>query len=200
MYLDSRHSGFILLFPPTFYDPELKRIYKTYVKQMLLPYETLDDFMSSTVQQIAFPGWDMNMPRQIRPLGAEQDFKSAKPIKDLVDREVTVTFQIVDGFVNYFVFLDNALRYLDFNNNKQYFDVMRLGWLSREGFLLGYMDMRKVILHGMSNFKLSYASMAQEFNTFDAKFKFNDWNITALVEDFSPVPITEGPLSYEHYS
>ena len=130
----------------------------------------------------------------------EQDFKSAKPIKDLVDREVTVTFQIVDGFVNYFVFLDNALRYLDFNNNKQYFDVMRLGWLSREGFLLGYMDMRKVILHGMSNFKLSYASMAQEFNTFDAKFKFNDWNITALVEDFSPVPITEGPLSYEHYS
>lgn len=203
MYLDSRHSSFILLFPPTFWDPELKDIYKTYVKQMLLPYETLDDFMSSTVQQIAFPGWDMNMPQQIRKYGKEQDFKSAKPIEDLMEREMTVTFQIVDGFVNYFVFLDNAMRYLDFKggNEKQYFDVMRLGWLSREGFLLGYMDMKKVVLHGMSNFKLSYAAMAQEFNTFDAKFKFNDWNIVSLMKDFNPVPLTEGtPASNNHYT
>ena len=199
MYLDSRHSGFILLFPPDFYDPELKKSYKTYVKQMLLPYDTLDDFMSSTVQAVAFPGWDMNMPQQQRKYGAEQDFKNAKQVKDLFEREMTVTFQIVDGFVNYFLFLDNALRYLDFNNKKQYFEVMRLGWLSREGFLLGYMDLKKVILHGMSNFKLSYSNMSQEFTTFDAKFKFNDWNIVSLVEDFKPAPIYEGPLTYQNY-
>lgn len=190
MYLDSRHSGFILLFPPDFFDPELKRVYKTYVKQMLLPYETLDDFMSSSVQSISFPGWDMTMPQQIRKYGKEQDFKSAKPIEDLMEREMTVTFQIMDGFVNYFIFLDNALRYLNFMNRTQYFDIMRLGWLSREGFLLGYMDMRMSVLHGMSGFKLSYGSMNQEFNTFEAKFKFNDWEITPLVEDFKPMPIT----------
>lgn len=199
MYLDSRHSGFLLLWPPTFYADELKKVYKSYVKQMLMPYETLDDFMSSTVQQIAFPGWDMTMPQQIRKYGAEQDFKNAKQVKDLIEREMTVTFQIVDGFVNYFIFLDNAIRYLDFQNKTQYFDVMRLGWLSREGYLLGYMDLRKVVLHGMSNFKLSYAAQGQEFNTFDAKFKFNDWNIVALMEDFNPVPVTDNPRSWQNY-
>lgn len=199
MYLDSRHSGFILLFPPTFFDPVLKKIYKSYVKQMMLPYETLDDFMSSTVQQASFPGWDMSMPRQIRKYGAEQDFKNAKQVKDLFEREITVTFQIVDGWMNYFIFIDNALRYLDFENKTQYFDVMRLGWLSREGYLLGYMDMRKVILHGMSGFKLSYSAQAQEFNTFDVKFKFNDWNIISLVEDFKPVPITNTMTNIKTY-
>lgn len=165
----------------------------------MIPYETLDDFMSSTVQQVAFPGWNMSMPQQIRKYGAEQDFKNAKQVKDLIEREMTVTFQIVDGFVNYFLFMDNAIRYLDFNNNEQYFDVMRLGWLSREGFLLGYMDLRKVILTGMSGFKLSYSSTGQEFNTFDAKFKFNDWNIMSMIEDFTPVPISEGTADYERY-
>ena len=147
--------------------------------------------MSSTVQQVSFPGWDMNLAKQIRKYGKEQEFKSSKPVEDLFEREMTVTFQIVDGFVNYFIFLDNAIRYLELQNKTQYFDVMRLGWLSREGYLLGYMDMRKVILHGMSNFKLSYAAQAQEFNTFEAKFKFNDWTITALMEDFNPVPIMD---------
>lgn len=199
MYLDSRHSSFILLFPPTFYDSELKTRYKSYVKQMLLPYETLDDFMSSTVQQISFPGWDMTMPQQTRKYGKEQDFKNAKPVEDLIEREMTVTFHIVDGFVNYFIFLDNAIRYLDFRNRTQYFDVMRLGWLSREGHLLGYMDMKMVVLHGMGGFKMSYAAQAQEFNTFDAKFKFNDWDLVSLVEDFKPVPITNSATSWQNY-
>ena len=199
MYLDSRHSGFILLFPPTFYDPELKSTYKTYVKQMLLPYETLDDFMSSTVQQISFPSWDMNMALQIRKYGKEQNFKGSKPVEDLFDREFTVTFQITDGFVNYFIFLDNAVRYLDFRNRTQYFDVMRLGWLSREGYLLGYMDFLKVVMHGMSGFKLSYAAQAQEFNTFDAKFKFNDWRMVSLMDDFNPLPITNDAVRTQSY-
>ena len=139
MYLDSRNSSFILLFPPTFFDPELKKTYKSYVKQMLLPYETLDDFMSSTVQSLEFPGWDLDVVNQYRKYGKEQSFKGSKPIEDMLTRELTVKFQVVDGFTNYFIFLDNALRYLDFKNDeaKQYFDVMRLGWMTREGYLLG---------------------------------------------------------------
>jgi hypothetical protein len=198
MYLDSRNSSFILLFPPTFFDPELKSVYKSYVKQMLLPYETLDDFMSSTVQSIEFPGWDMDMANQTRKYGKEQSFKGSKPIEDLLTRELTVKFQVVDGFTNYFIFLDNALRYLDFKNDetKQYFDVMRLGWMTREGYLLGYIDLRKVVLHGMSGINLSYAAQSQEFTTFEAKFKFNDWQIVSLMESFDPSPITENPNAW----
>ena len=195
MYLDSRNSSFILLFPPTFFDPELKKLYKSYVKQMLLPYETLDDFMSSTVQSLDFPGWDMSMVNQTRKFGKEQSFKDATPIEDLLERELTVTFQLIDGFTNYFIFLDNAIRYLDFKNgaSKQYFDVMRLGWMTREGYLLGYIDLRKLVLHGMSGIKLSYAAQSQEFTTFEAKFKFNDWQIVSLMESFEPSPLTENP-------
>lgn len=189
------------MFPPTFFNPALKETYKSYVKQMLLPYETLDDFMSSSIQSISFPGWDMSMPQQTRKYGKEQDFKSAKPVEDLLEREMTVTFQITDGFVNYFIFMDNAVKYLDFRNESKnmYFDVMRLGWLSREGYLLGYIDMKMVVLHGMSNFKLSYAAQAQEFNTFDAKFKFNDWELVPLMESFNPVPITNSATSWRNY-
>lgn len=195
MYLDSRHSGFILLFPPTFYGEDIKKRYKSYVKQMLLPYENVDDFMSSTVQQVSFPGFDMVTAQQTRMYGKQQDYKSAKPVEDLIERSLTVTFQITDGFVNYFIFFDNAIKYLYLGNSTQYFDIMRLGWLSREGWMLGHVDFIQVTLTGMSGFKLSYSAMGHEFNTFDAKFKFNDWRVSVMNESFNPVPAAQDGLA-----
>jgi len=143
----------------------------------MLPYDSVEDYISSTIQSIEFPGWEMDMPQQRRLLGAEQDFRSSKSVKDLFKRDFTITFQLADGFLNYFIFLENAINYLDFTQPEQYFDLMKLGMLNNEGFLVSHIDFRKVVLRGMSNVQLSHSAVSQEFNTFEATFTYNDWRL-----------------------
>jgi len=178
MILNQRLNNFILLFPNTFFYSEIQERYNAYHKQMLLPYDRLDDFMSSTISSIDFPGWDMGMVRQTRMHGAEQDFKNAKPIKDLVERQFNVEFKLSDAFINYFIFYDNALQYLDFNNKQQYFDGFRIVLLNNEGYAMIFLDLHKVILTGMTNFKMAYSKNEPIMNTFTAKFTYNDWDLT----------------------
>ena len=187
MILNQRLNNFILLFPNTFYTDEIKERYKAYHKQLLLPYDKIEDFMSSTVQSVNFPGWDMGMVRQTRMHGAEQDFKNAKPIKDLQPRKMDVEFKLSDAFLNYFIFYDNALSFLDFNNKQQYFDGFRIVLLNNEGYALIFLDLHKVILHGQSDYKLAYNKNEPLFNTFTAKFTYNDWDLTLNHDMVSPI-------------
>lgn len=178
MLLNVKRNAFIFLFHPEFFSAEIKQKYKdNYLNQLLLPYDDVDSFISSTIQEIEFPGWDMNLPTQVRMHGKKQEFKSSIPVEDLFKREFTIKFKITDGFLNYFMFLENAIHYLNFKNKQQYFPVMKLGLLNNEGFLLSSIDMKMVILKGMSQITLSHSAVAQEFNTFEAKFNYSDFQL-----------------------
>ena len=69
MLLNSRQNGFIFSFPPDFFRERVKEKYKKYYQSLILPYDSIDDFMASTVQTIDFPGWTMAPTEQIRLLG-----------------------------------------------------------------------------------------------------------------------------------
>lgn len=177
MILNARNNGFAFFFPPNFFAPEIQEKYKKYFQSLILPYDTIEDFMSSTVQQIEFPGWDMNLTAQTRTLGKRQEFKSSKPIEDLFKRQFTITFKMSDAFLNYFIFLDNALNFLDFDNRNQSLDPMRLSLLNNEGYLVSSIVFNKPILFGQDGIKLSYSSVTPEFKTFTAKFNYLDFDL-----------------------
>lgn len=187
MILNQRLNNFVVLFPANFFSDEIKERYASYHKQLLLPYDTIEDFMTSTIQTVTISGWDMEMVQQIRMHGAEQEFKSAKPIKDLLTRNMEIEFKLSDAFLNYFIFYDNALSYLDFENKQQYFDSFRIALLNNEGYALVFLDMHKIVLHGMSEFNMSYAKNEPLFNTWKAKFKYNDWDLTVNYDAFKPL-------------
>ena len=183
MLLNQRQNTFLVLFPATFFSTSLQDKYKFYKKQLIIPYTGLDDFISSTVKSVDFPGWSMDLVRQTRMLGAQQDFKNAVPVKDLMNRKFTLTFRLTDGYLNYFMFLQNAIDYLDLRNKELYFDDFKFLLLNNEGYLIGHIDFHMLVLHGMSDTKLDYGNMERNFSTFSADFTFNDWNLTLLYND-----------------
>ena len=182
MILNVRNNSFVFLFPENFFSDNIKEKYKSYYQSLILPYDSIDDFMSSTVQSIDFPAWYMELAQQTRPLGKKQEYKSSKPLKDLFTREITLTMKISDAYLNYFIFLENALEFLDFSNKQQTLSPLRLMLLSNEGYSVSSIIFNKPILKSQTGIKLSYNSVTPQFNTFEIKFQYYDFKLEV---DFS---------------
>lgn len=178
MILNSRNNSFALFLPPDFFAEEIKEKYKKYYQSLILPYDTIEDFMSSTIQSIDFPGWNMQPVGQTRILGKKQDYKNSTPIPDLFTREFSITFKMTDSFLNYWIFLDNAYNYLDFSNKtSDYLSPIRLSFLSNEGYLVSSVVFNKPILKSQDGISMSYSSVSPNFNTFKVSFAYFDFDI-----------------------
>jgi len=180
--LNSRQNSFAFLFPPTFFSDEVKEKYKDYYKNQLLPFDRIDEFMSFTIQQIDFPGWEMTPVQQVRVKGKRQEYKSSKPIEDLFQRTFTLTFKLTDAFLNYFIWLDNSLAFNNFETKDQYTDPMRLILLNNEGYIVSSVVFDKPFMIKQSGLPLSQSSITPEFNTFSVTFQYFRFKIEVLFD------------------
>ena len=86
--------------------------------------------------------------------------------------------QNTDKYADYFIFLENSLKYLDFSNRDQpTFSPMRLSLLDNEGYLVSSIIFKRPILKSQDGFKLSYSSSTPDFKTFTAKFAYFDFDV-----------------------
>jgi len=158
MLLNVRQNGFVLSFPPDFFAPEIKEKYKQYFQSLILPYDTIEEFMSSTVQSINWPGWTMQTVAQTRLLGKQQEYKSSKQVVDQFSREFTITFKMTD-------------------TKERTFSPMRLSLLDNEGYLVSSIIFKNPILTSQDGFNLSYSTNTPDFKTFTAKFSYFTFDI-----------------------
>ena len=177
MILNARQNGFIFFFPPDYFAEAVKEKYKKYYQSLVLPYDTIEDFMSSTIQTVEFPAWSMTPVQQTRTLGKKQEYKSSTQVVDNFTRKFTITFKMTDSYLNYFIFLDNALNFLDFNNKTQVFSPMSLCLLNNEGYLVSNVVFNDPFLVSQDGIKLSYSSAAPDFKTFTATYQYFDFKI-----------------------
>lgn len=178
MLLNVRQNGFIFSFPPDYFYPEIKEKYKKYYQSLILPYDSINDFMSSTIQSIDFPAWQMDPTVQTRLYGKKQEYKNAVQPVDLFTREFSITFKLTDAYLNYFIFLENSLKFLDFSNSENpTFSPMRLSLLDNEGYLVSSIIFKRPVLKSQEGFKLSYSAATPDFKTFTVKFAYFDFDI-----------------------
>jgi hypothetical protein len=184
--------------PADFFNDEVQKKYEKYYRSLLLPYNNLDDFMVSTIQGINFPGFKSTLLTQVNPLGKIQERQSAKPIEDQFERSLTLTFKLSDAFLNYFIFLDNALNYLSplnvtkenmqnslgvaqskavVNSNHPFFKPIRLTLLNNEGYAVASIVLNRPMLTSLSEMKLSYSSNTPQFQTFTATFQYYNFDL-----------------------
>ena len=101
--------------------------------------------------------------------------------------------------LNYFVFLDNALNYLDpanvspestdkslgqalsvspvKNANHPYFEPIRLTLLNNEGYAVSSIIFNRPQLKSLSEMNLSYSSITPQFTTFSATFQYYNFDL-----------------------
>jgi hypothetical protein len=178
MIINSRSSNFIFNFPRGFFDKDIEDKYLPYVKRNPLPFDTVHTMMNAHVQSVTFPSLSMEPVSQTRKFGKEQNYKNSKPVYDLFTRDMTVTMKALDGYINYWIFMENALKYLEvLEENPPYFDDLNIDFLNQEGHIIMTARFNKLVLTGISEIQLSYSDNQPEFKTFDATFRFNKMDL-----------------------
>lgn len=174
MLLNSRQNGFIFNFPKGFFSESLEKKYHGYVKRMPIPYDTLRDFMNSTIQQVSFPTFQsIDNVEQVRPGGYKQNYKSSTNIQNLIQRNFNVSFKLGEGFINYWIMYESIVNFLDFNNPDQVLPDLTLRLLDHEGIIMSTVQFQQPIYTSLSEAQLNYSSTTPQFSIFSVGFRCN---------------------------
>jgi hypothetical protein len=179
MIINSRSTNFWFLWGKSFFPEAVVTKYTPYIKRHYTPYDSMDNFMSSSIQSLTFPTLTMDPVQQTRLYGKKQEYKSSVPVKDLINREITLTMKSFEGYINYWIFMETMLAYLDFAEPtpKMYFDDFQLRLLDQEGRVVNSCAFKGVYFKGLSEISLSYSDNNPEFRTFNATFGYFEMKI-----------------------
>lgn len=178
MILNSRSNLYNLKFPRTFIPKEVVDKYYDYLNRM--PGNVIQDpidYINYSIQGISLPGISFDPIEQSPNDGTITYKRGFTPIQNLINRELTVTMQLLDGFINYWILTDTLLYYYDRSNTKPYLDDLKLQILDAEGMHIMSVVFEKPIMTGINDLELNMASNIADFTTFDCTFVYNKFKL-----------------------
>lgn len=173
MLLNSRSSSYYFVFPRGFFPQQVVDKYKPYVYKQPFQYDNIPAFINSTIQSVSFPSMNIDSVEQVRKLGKRVAYKSSTPVQDLFTREFNIDFRCVEGFTNYWIFLETVLFFLNFKNDQLFIQDFPLRLLDNDGNIITTVRFKEVILTSFSELQLNYTQNNYQANTFSVGFKCN---------------------------
>lgn len=183
MILNSLNNQFIIRFPKNFFYTEIHKKWDPVIKRLKLPYENLEDFMNASVQSLNFPSVDLNFVEQ-----GQQQFRIAyrggKELEPVFDKNLTLTFKLSEGFITYWILFEQIELFMRvYDVKKPFWDPMYVSFLDHHGFELVAFSFEQIIPTNLSQFDISYATTAAEFNTFTLNLRYNRFKIKSRLND-----------------
>jgi hypothetical protein len=182
MILNSLNNQFVVQFPPGFFYPSVVEKWTPVVNRMKLPYESLEDFINSCVQSITFPSVELPPVEQGQGQYKIQ-YRPGKNLEALVEKNLTVTFKLSEGFISYWILFEQIEKFLDYQNTAPFWPPMYVSFLDHKGFELVAFSFEKIIPLNLGQFEISYAQTAAEFNTFTMLLRYNRWHIDRRIDN-----------------
>ena len=183
MILNSRNNLYDFRFPRKFVPEEVANKYKSYLNK--IPGSLLAepiDYINYSIQGINVPGISFDPITQADNDGTTRYHRGAVPIQNTIQREFTVTMQLLDGFINYWIMMDTLLYYYARSTKEPYTQPLTLRILDAEGSSVAYMEFQKPIMNSINELSLNMAQNVAEFNTFEVSFFYNKLDLRLEIE------------------
>jgi hypothetical protein len=164
-------------FPKDFFYPEVRERWTPVVKRLKLQYQSLEDFFNASVQSVTFP--EVRLDPVIQ--GQSQfkiRYRGGKELEPILDKMITVTFKLTEGFITYWLIFEQIEEYQKYHDTQPFWPSMYISFLDHHGFELLAFEFQKIVPIALSQFNISYASIAAEFNTFTLNLAYNRYKIT----------------------
>ena len=188
MRLTSQGNQFIFQLPSDFLPSEIIASYQPVLEKNWIQYDSVVDYLNSTIKGIDFPGIRFETPSQTLMRGKQRAYKPSQNVQDIVGHDLNVTFASVDSHLNYFLLYDIIIKhYLDTNNLFiKPFTVSALDIHRDEIYLIKFYE---IIVKTITDNRFDYASqkltspeftMTLSFNFYDVEFKLDQSKVLEL--------------------
>ena len=183
MILQNRNDLFKIEIPRVFVPKDIKARYEPYVYRMPTAVTDISDLINYSIQSITIPNFNYQPVEQTKPgytdksRGTVKKWRQSLSQEMLIDRTFTITFQLLDGNVNYWILLETFFHYYGFDNKKPYTCDIPLRIFDNEGICMYTTIFKDCLFTGLNQFTLSYSELTPEFRTFEATFAFNELEV-----------------------
>jgi hypothetical protein len=192
MRLNSSSAQFIFNLPSDFLPPEIIATYKPILEKNWIQYESVIDYLNSTIKSVNFPGIQVETPMQTRIRGKQIAYKPAKNVQDIVGHDMTIKFASVDSDLNYWLMFDIFQKhYLDVDNlfiNP--FMITALD-IHRDGIYM--IKFFQIILKNLGGNTFDYSQQKVSSKDFELTFSFNFYDIEFLLNQSKVLELGEVP-------
>lgn len=177
MMLNSKNNQFIPWFADGFFTPSVMKRYADVYKDMMLPYDNVNDYISSTIQKVQMPGITIETVKQDTMFGKEREHKGSQFIDDLLDKRIRVTFKTTEAFFNYMIMHENIFEYMNFvsGDKRPYIGNLFIVGADNEGWARWSLRFDELTVEKLTPFDLDYAAVENEQSRFTMDFKYNLW-------------------------
>jgi len=183
MILNSRNNLFNFKFPRTFIPKEIADKYRPYLNRMPGNIVTEPiDFINYAIQGVSIPGISFD-PISVAPNdGTTVYHRGSIPIQNTIERQFSVSMQLLDGYINYWIMQDTLLYYYAKDTREPWLNDIKLQIMDAEGIHLISAVFEKPIINSISELDLNMSANIAEFTTFDINFYYNKFNISLEID------------------
>lgn len=179
MINSGRNNAFYFNFPKEFVPEAIVKRYKPILDK--IPGNMITepiDFINYSVQSVNLPGMTYTPTEQTNHMGTKKHHRDAIPVEELKAKEMTITFQKLDGYINYWMMYDIMMYYYADDNSKLYLpEGTAVRILDEEGFIIITATLERLLFNEISELNLSFSENMPDFNTFECTFTYNKLNI-----------------------
>ena len=199
MRLSSQGSQFIFNLPSDFLPTEIINTYKPVLEKNWVQYESVIDYINSTIKAVNFPGIGFEMPKQTNIRGKERQFKPAKNVQDITStHELTVTLRSVDSDLNYWLMFDIISKhYLDVENS--FVTPFTITCLDIHRDAIYVIRFYEIIIKGLSDNTFNYSQQKVNAKEFTLTFHFNFYDIEFLLNKSKVIELGDIPTIIQRF-
>jgi hypothetical protein len=148
--------------------------YRPVLEKNHVQYDSVIDYLNSTIKSVGVPGLSIDTPDQIRMRGKKINYKPATNVQDiLVTNELDIEFRSVDGDMNYFILWDVFIKhYLD-TRHAEYIQPFVLTAVDIKRDAIYDIQFREIILKSLSEVRMEYNNQRYQEKTFNITLVFN---------------------------
>jgi len=172
MRLSAQNSQFRFNFPSDFIEPYLNEQFQKLMDKNFIPYDSVVDYINSTIKEIVFPSLTFNVNEQVLKRGKKMGWKTATSVFDSFTNEIDITFRGVDSWLNYFILLQILIEFY-LNTDKQNIPMFILEILDKEGSLIYSIIFEEVLLKTIGEVRLGYNQQDITDKQFNVTFRYN---------------------------
>lgn len=195
MRQSAQNNQFIFSLPYYLIEEKIDNQFKKLMEKNYIPYDSVMDYINSTIKEIVVPSMSFNILDQHIKFGKKIGHKESGNVFDKFTNEIDITFRAVDSYLNFFIMQQIMLEFY-LNTEKRTIPFVYIDILDKNADCVYTVVFEELFFKGISEIRLGYQQQDISERTFSVTFRYNwldiKWKVDADQTIFD-IPINFKP-------